>query len=558
MSLNHSVVARLNARLTWEKARMFRRVTLLLISIALVALGNVSAPGSAAVTTTTGLSAGHATSQPHLGRLRRTAMDLSAQRREHLNALSDATPLPEQSYPQVARAVPPPTGTATITNPARTHDIFNVYNSTTPNAVIPANDKSTTDETSGAMRGPVRFMTGNWYAAFSNNSGSSWNYVNPFTSFSGQTTDGGFCCDQSAIYDPSRDMNLWLLQYQKSSATSSGRNRLRLAVYRNASAGIKYSGWITYGLFPSQYGGTSSGEWFDYPHMALSNNYLYITVNVFSTTVNPSTGREDFRRSVIIRISLASLASGSALSNSYYTGSSTFTPVQGAGAVMYWANHASNTSMNIYRWPESGNATVVSRTVPAWNRTTKGQSSCPTGDGQDWCVKSDDRVLAGVRTYNAGLSQYEIWFFWNVRHGSGFPWPYLNAARFRQSDLAYLSRPLLWSETSPFQWGAAAVNSRGNTGLAVFQGLGTGLYPSLVLCIDDAFNALPAPWECRSARSGTNGPFDNGWGDYLAVRPSYPRALGWMATGWTLRGGKTREFIEPRMVVFGRSGDSPG
>ena len=44
---------------------------------------------------------------------------------------------------------------------------------------------------------------------------------------------GGFCCDQLALYDPSRNLWIWVLQYKPDQA---GNNAIRLAVARGDAA----------------------------------------------------------------------------------------------------------------------------------------------------------------------------------------------------------------------------------------------------------------------------------------------------------------------------------
>src|SRR5262249_28077690 len=158
-----------------------------------------------------------------------------------------------------------------------------------------------------------------------------------------------------------------------------------------------------------------------------------------------------------------------------------------------------------------------------------GTASCPTGDGQDWCLRSDFRILSGARSWNHLIRQSELWFFWNVAQGGGFARPHIDAARFRESDLAYVARPLIFSNDIPFLYVAAAPNARGDIGLSLFWGNPPGFFPSHAVCLDDDFNGDPPGWECIATRIGTNGPSDNSWGDYLAARPDHPSSLGWHA-----------------------------
>ena len=77
-------------------------------------------------------------------------------------------------------------------------------------------------------------MTGNWFASKSNDGGNNWSLVDPFTQF--PSAAGGFCCDQVVIYEPSRDIWIWILQYVR----SGGSNIFRVAVCRGATFGSWY------------------------------------------------------------------------------------------------------------------------------------------------------------------------------------------------------------------------------------------------------------------------------------------------------------------------------
>jgi hypothetical protein len=452
---------------------------------------------------------------------------------------------------QVGVPYPPPSGSETrITgfgpSPLAPND-FRLFHASTPDPVIPLNFKSTINEPSTGMSGRVRFMTGNWYAAFSNNGGGTWTFVSPFTNF--PASDGGFCCDQTVLYEPSRDMMLWQLQYIKSGSTTNDQGRLRLAVFVNTNNNISGAGWFFYDFLPSQFGGPASGEWFDYPHMALSNDFLYIAVNVFRTT------DDGFTRSVMMRLPLDPILAGAGFSFNFFssTANFTFVPIQGAKDVMYWASHNTTSNMRIFRWQETSTTIeIFDRDIAAW---VLGTPSCPTSDGQNWCLRSDSRILAGARSWNHLTRQSELWFFWNVAQGGNFARPYIDAARFRESDLVYLARPLIFSNDIPLLYVAAAPNARGDIGLSLFWGNPPGFFPSHALCIDDDFNGDPPGWECAATRIGTNGPSNNAWGDYLAVRPDHPSSLGWHATGYTLQGGKSGANIEILNLIFGRERD---
>src|SRR5688572_17743490 len=136
---------------------------------------------------------------------------------------------------------------------------------------------STVGEPSVANNGAEIYYSGNWYAARSLDNAASWSYVNPFTTF--PSADNGFCCDQTLIYDPTRNITIWLLQYIKKNNT----NTLRVVVKKGTGGGIFD---FFHDLKPGDVNPAWAVEWFDYNSAALSNNFLYITTNSFTGSTN--------------------------------------------------------------------------------------------------------------------------------------------------------------------------------------------------------------------------------------------------------------------------------
>src|SRR5262245_51730850 len=101
----------------------------------------------------------------------------------------------------------------------------------------------TTGEPSLAKRGEEILFTGNIYASRSSDGGNSWTFRNPATFF--PSVAGGFCCDQTALFDPASGMTFWLLQYWKQGNT----NVLRLAVHGGADLADR--NWIRWDFSPA-------------------------------------------------------------------------------------------------------------------------------------------------------------------------------------------------------------------------------------------------------------------------------------------------------------------
>src|SRR5215212_2759130 len=197
---------------------------------------------------------------------------------------------------------------------------------------------STVGEPSVANNGSQIYYSGNWYAARSLDDASTWSFLSPHTTF--PSPGSAFCCDQTLICDPSRNLTIWLLQYSRNGAT----NTLRIAVKRGTGGGV-YD--FFHDLVPGDVNPLWSDERFDYNSAALSNHYLYITTNVF-------TG-DAFTRAAVFRIPLDGLASGGALTYNLFstTQNGSLRCTQGATDVMYFGDNQFGSQVRVFTWPES-------------------------------------------------------------------------------------------------------------------------------------------------------------------------------------------------------------
>jgi hypothetical protein len=368
------------------------------------------------------------------------------------------------------------------------------------------------------------FFTANWFSARSTNNGTSWTYVNPYADFP------SFCCDQDVVYDSARSAIIW---FRQGVADASGVNTIKVSVSTDGAANF-----CTYDFSPTNLDATWTGQWFDYPHLSLSNDFLYIATNVFNAS-------DAFQRSLMIRMPLDELSTCAGFTYSWQTGTGTWTPVQGATENMYWAQHINNTTLRIFKWPESSaTATQKDVTIPAWSTDA---ISCTTADGFNACGRSDNRILSGWRsewTAKPGLKM--LGFFWNVAADQTFLKAYTNAALIREDTLAYVARPYIYNSTLAYIYASGAPNARGNIGISV---TGVGSYPNHYVGVRDDF---ASSWKMKLVTTGLKGPNDDKWGDYSRVRPHSPANLNWVATGWTLNAAGVSV---PKFVIFGRDRD---
>lgn len=464
--------------------------------------------------------------------------DLEAAKQCLSNLPGPPTPVDHRARAMGYTPVVPP---STITGEAAAAPgDFMIYRSSDLDSGAPSGYTSVVGEPAVGNNGNLVFQTGNWYASLSQDAGKTFKFISPYTQF--PSSYGGFCCDQDVVFDPSYGTMIWLLMYVKD---GSGNNALRLAA-ANGQANLKNGYWTYWDLTPQQLG-LASGRWYDYPHMALGHNKLYICVNVFDNS-------DSFTNTVILRIPLSALAASLGFGYNFYnvTDRFNFTPVQGADTTIYWATHNTTSSIRIYRWDESSGSIFwddVAHT--AYTVTNRGSAHCPGPDAKDWCGRFDDRILCGW------IADTAMGFMWNVAEGGGFTYPYTRMARFRIGNRALISEPIVYNPSYAWVYPSVGVNARGHLGGSIFVG-GGPYYPMLYVWIADDYNSgTLSPLTNAYVIASSSGPAADNWGDYLRSRPHSASPNTWIATGYSLQGGGMDANSRPRFVWFGRGRDNP-
>lgn len=369
-------------------------------------------------------------------------------------------------------------------------------------------------ETQAGTSGPVVFMTGNWFASYSTDSGASFSFVNPYTQF--PTLDAGFCCDQTVIYDHTRDLIIWQLQYTYSTTTQKGSYRTAFA----KSSAIPSGGWCYYDWSPATFG-LGLGLWLDYPHVALSNSFVWYTANVYNSS-------NQWQRTIIWRIPLDPASRCEAFNYNWFVVSDhfNFTPTQGATTTMYWGSHNSTSSIRIYNWAENSN-TILWNDVSVSTWPNNLPYKCAGPDGLNWCGRgsNDGRIQTGW------VARGIVGFMWNASQSTSFPYPYIHVALFNQSTSALISQPILWNSAAAWQFPAVGVNDRGHIAGTASYG-GGSLNPTMASWIWDDFSPVPPPWEVYGVVASAKGA--NAWGDWYSARRHGSNGNTWIATGEAL------------------------
>jgi hypothetical protein len=386
------------------------------------------------------------------------------------------------------------------------------------------NSTGTVAEPSAGASGSRLFVTGNWFAATSTDGGSHWAFVDPYN-FLQPPAATDFCCDQVVLHDAGRGIWIWILQYAHA---PFGQNVFRLAFTHDADFP---GGWRFWEIGPTAVNGTWSNLWFDYPDAALSADHLYLSCNVF-TNVKP----EKWRHAAVMRFPLDTIAAAGALSMQSWStdafGSLRLT--QGARDKMYWSGHVSPTRLRVFTWPD-GPGQISSSDVTVGPTEATVSSIAP--NGVDWLSRTDWRITGGA------VAGGKIVFMWTSGADGKHPQPYCRVARIDEQALQLVDEPDLWSRDHAWAYPAVAPNSAGKLGFTAFYG-GGGENPSHVVGVRDEG---AGSWSSVFAKRGGNSPAEAKWGDYLSCRST---SDSWVATGYTLEGGESHDFIQPRIVQF--------
>jgi hypothetical protein len=400
---------------------------------------------------------------------------------------------------------------------------------------------SSVGQPSAAINGQVVLYTGNWYAARSADGGSTFQFIDPFSSFP-NPPNLVFCCDQVVNYIPSIDTFVWLLQYGPQSGPDADNiQRLAFAKTADAAAGR----WRLFDISTQVL--RVPGQFLDFPDLAVGANSLYVTTNIF-TPQGTSAG------AAVVRIPIAGIDGGQPAAQPFLSQDlNSFRVAQNSGATAFFAAHSDTSTLSVFSWPEADaqpKSTNVG--VARWIGGQGYQSRTP--DGGRWLDRVDPRITGAVRVTDAASGDDEVWFAWSVDAGSNQrPNPFVQIARIDATNLTLLDNLNIFDPNSAIAYGSLASN--GNNEVAISYMIGGGQqFPSHTVGI------LTGARKDVLVSAGERSPLDAQWGDYLTVRAVFPERKLFAATGYTMigKGDGSNRDATPEFVVFGRSADASG
>jgi hypothetical protein len=355
--------------------------------------------------------------------------------------------------------------------------------------------------------------------------------------------------------------------------------------------------------------------WWDYPQLALSNRYLYVSTNVnlgcgdgldHPGNSQPRCARNNiaFYGSVILRARLDDLNTTGIVDrnyfqrseNNYYNCCENYLGLaQGAMHTMYWASHVTVLSrgpsnidheINVCKWDDSLVAIrpscIIRDIGHNFHWTTRHEMQCPSPDNRNWCYENSSDPMSGY------VYRGRVGFLWNVgadpvgtsdRH---YPYPWVDAAEWPENtlfDSAFneVRNPILYNPNYPIQIAFASPNVNGLAVMAWYgmpSPSGSGINPgppSLLIAIQDVFSRAAQhgsrQWQVEALfpkSIGFNLPSNQvaahnlpasglRWGDYLRVRPYAGASDLWEGSAYYYTGDDRNPALHNLHLIFGRA-----
>jgi len=413
---------------------------------------------------------------------------------------------------------------------------------TTPSSIIKFIRKNTRASLSGAStlaepsaisEGRYWFAAGNTHVEYSSNRGKTWTNI-PIPA--GPTAAPYACCDIDIVYDKSRGLTIYSILYLNARATN-GVVRTFIRRNNDSTAYTCSYDW-----------GTSGNAVPDYPHLGLSDNYLWMSIN--------DTGNN---RARVYRLPLHEMGECAGFSYKFYDynwtyGQRVIVPIEGATDTMYWGMYQTSNTFRVYKWPENSTTiTSVARTV---NTETFSNPDCRGGNNNaDFIEKSTAWSITGFRLRGA-LSRNNGLLFMTNANTASHSYAHVAGVRFKESDLTVIDQPDVWGGVGCFGFPALSVNDRGDYGLSVAYGGGTsGKAAEGYVLLDDSYTSGVNFGTYNKTASGNYNRTDGRYGDYFTIRRAAPCGLFFTATNYSLNGGTAVSNVNSVVAKFGRGRD---
>jgi hypothetical protein len=401
-------------------------------------------------------------------------------------------------------------------------------------------------EPAAANEGNRVFYSGNFrHSEFSTNGGVTYTNVGyP----AGPAEAPTVCCDTDVIYDHSRGVTFYSALYLNAGQTNG---ILRIFVRR----AINLPTNCFYDIDP---GGTANNVFPDYPHLGLSNNFLYFNGNNIrngTTWIGAMLERLN-----VDQMADCVTATGAVITFTGPVGQRILVPGHGARDVMYAAWVEDSNTWRIFSWAD--NSGTVFQTLRDVSPMTFGDPLCLGGtNNADW---GHSFITAGIVGFSVrvAIGGDMVSMFAGTIADASHPEAHIHGARFRvgtsQTALTLVQQPVIFNNTNCIGVPMVGANDRGDLGLSIAFGstkAGGGSAVQGVVFMIDEFSPGPGGFTLNIVASGTHNPTNTRYGDYFTVRRNAPCGEFFDATSYALLNGTAAANVNARYVEFGRNRD---
>jgi hypothetical protein len=353
------------------------------------------------------------------------------------------------------------------------------------------------------------------------------------------------CCDNDMAIDPVTRTGFHSYLYINAAQTN-GVFRIFVKSPANLATTL-----CTYTFDPA---GAANNIVPDYPHIAQSLNYVYVSINA-----------ESFAR--MYRIDKSRLINCQSLSFTVYDQPSTlvglrvWTPATGGDnrTFMMWVQHDTPTQMRVFKWLEtSAQPTFVVRNVGA---SVFANPDCGGGIGNfDFIELAPAWDIRGSRTrctMASGVDQptHVLDCYSPSAPMANRPQAFLRGTTFRLSDSVLVAENDLFSPNMCWSYPAMVSNTRGNVGLSLAGGGRAGAGGTAVR----GWVGLKTPSgiETRLVAAGVANRSDGRFGDYFTIQryQGCETFFGATSYAWDEAPVLNGSDVNARWVEFGRSGN---
>jgi hypothetical protein len=393
-------------------------------------------------------------------------------------------------------------------------------------------------------------LSGNTYALLSTNGGASFTRIDPTTIFP-NNADGGLCCDQVVQYVPSINRIIWFMQFRRGAGTNTNRIRIASASPQQVVASSA-TAWTYWDMTSATF--NLGNNWMDYPDMAFTNNFLFISTDRVSLGLFViRIPLNEIRDSLTIHLRYTDPANGSTPYGSHLT--------QDLTNRMYWFGQVTTSSMRVFRWDDSSTSySWRTMAVNSWNNSNYATNG---PNGVDWLSFGFGRAAIRGATRRGDASVFGsagpvIRVAWSAGRGGGFAQPYVRMVELADlsgglvTGLVKVSESQIWNSNFAFQHPYLTTNSDGEIGISLGFGGPSNHATPLVGFVGDS----------TLYYANTSSTTISRWGDYSAIR-KHPNDPGrFSVSNYFLQSQAASDVTGGRVVhqyiMFGRNANAAG